>query len=212
MVLIHIANAVLQAYYMNAPFPIERVPTVCIQQKKRKRGLKISSLCNYPVRALVYELGSSLEEMAVAVGAAAQELERRNIPFNILIADSGARLFLMPQCFGERQARNEVARELLELQVNPAVWEISGHIVLKRKEDYEAATESSAWNLLVQVSLSEEKFEEVKQICLEEGEKAIRAFRPACVNLPLVSRARGKGRRCGMVRNGMEDSQVVPEL
>ncbi|GJV05367.1 GDP-L-galactose phosphorylase 1-like protein [Tanacetum coccineum] len=30
---------------------------------------------------------------------------------------------------------------LLDSQMNPAVWEISRHIVLKRKEDYEGAFE-----------------------------------------------------------------------
>jgi GDP-L-galactose phosphorylase len=56
----------------------------------------------------------------------------------------------------------EVSQELLDTQVNPAVWEISGHIVLKRRNDYEEASETSAWNLLAEVSLSEERFEEVK--------------------------------------------------
>ena len=63
--------------------------------------------------------------------------------------------------------------ELLESQVNPAVWEISGHIVLKRRSDYEQATQENAWRLLEEVSLSEAKFEEVKQICLDEAERAI---------------------------------------
>lgn len=57
--------------------------------------------------------------------------------------------------------------ELLDTQVNPAVWEISGHMVLKRKEDYEGATEENAWRLLAEVSLSEERLEEVKELILE---------------------------------------------
>ena len=55
--------------------------------------------------------------------------------------------------------------------MNPAVWEISGHIVLKRREDYEAATEEYAWKLLAEVSLSEERFNEVKHFCLEASWK-----------------------------------------
>jgi GDP-L-galactose phosphorylase len=51
--------------------------------------------------------------------------------------------------------------------VNPAVWEISGHIVLKRREDYEAVTEDYAWKLLSEVSLTVERFTEVKRFCLE---------------------------------------------
>lgn len=66
------------------------------------------------------------------------------------------------QCYAEKQALGEVSQELLDTQVNPAVWEISGHIVLKRRNDYEEASETSAWKLLAEVSLSEERFEEVK--------------------------------------------------
>lgn len=58
-------------------------------------------------------------------------------------------------------------QELLDTQVNPAVWEISGHIVLKRKKDFEDASETYAWRLLAEVSLSEERFQEVKAYLLE---------------------------------------------
>lgn len=46
--------------------------------------------------------------------------------------------------------------------MNPAVWEISGHMVLKRKVDYEGASEEYAWRILAEVSLSEERFQEVQ--------------------------------------------------
>lgn len=71
------------------------------------------------------------------------------------------------QCYAEKQALGEVSSELLDTQVNPAVWEISGHMVLKRKEDYEGASEDNAWRLLAEVSLSEERFQEVKDIIFE---------------------------------------------
>lgn len=60
-----------------------------------------------------------------------------------------------------------MSQELLDTQVNPAVWEISGHMVLKRKKDYEEASESYAWRLLAEVSLSEERFQEVKAYIFE---------------------------------------------
>ena len=34
------------------------------------------------------------------------------------------------QCFAEKQALGEVNQEILNTQDNPAVWEISGHMVL----------------------------------------------------------------------------------
>lgn len=57
--------------------------------------------------------------------------------------------------------------ELLDTQVNPAVWEISGHMVLKRKKDFDEASEGNAWKLLAEVSLSEERFQEVNALIFE---------------------------------------------
>jgi GDP-L-galactose phosphorylase len=98
----------------------------------------------------------------------------KNIFFIILAIHSSANIsfhnqsshknpFYSPfQCYAEKQALGEVSQELLDTQVNPAVWEISGHIVLKRRNDYDEASEASAWGLLAEVSLSEERFDEVK--------------------------------------------------
>lgn len=60
-----------------------------------------------------------------------------------------------------------MSQELLDTQVNPAVWEVSGHMVLKRKKDYEEASEENAWRLLAEVSLSEERFHEVNALIFE---------------------------------------------
>ncbi|CAM0949957.1 unnamed protein product [Alopecurus aequalis] len=126
-----------QAYYLTVPFPVEKAPTqrIPLAEGGIKSGVKVSKLMNYP---------------------------DNNVPYNVLISDSGRRIFLFPQCYAEKQALGEVSQELLDTQVNPAVWEISGHIVLKRREDYEEASEASAWRLLAEVSLSETGFEEVK--------------------------------------------------
>eukprot|EP01018_Ginkgo_biloba_P026614 Gb_19041 [translate_table: standard] len=163
-----------QAYYMALPFPVERAPTKRVPWKSEKTGVKIFELCDYPVRGLVFEGGNTLEDLSIAVANSCVCLQENNIPYNVLIADCGKRIFLFPQCYAERQALGEVNQEILDTQVNPAVWEISGHMVLKRKQDYEMASEGYAWKLLAEVSLSEERFEEVKAYILEaaaDGEK-----------------------------------------
>ena len=88
------------------------------------------------------------------------------------------------QCYAEKQALGEVSAELLDTQVNPAVWEISGHMVLKRKTDYDEASEANACRLLAEVSLSEERFEEVNALIFEaivpgeaEGEADVKPLR-----------------------------------
>lgn len=48
-----------------------------------------------------------------------------------------------------------------------AVWEISGHIVLKIRKDFDEASEQYALRLLAEVSLSEDRFQEVISYILE---------------------------------------------
>ncbi|KAK4278398.1 hypothetical protein QN277_016251 [Acacia crassicarpa] len=148
-----------QAYYLTVPFPIEKAPTKKIT--KSKSGVKISELLKYPVRGLVFQGGDTLEDLANTVSDACICLQDNNIPYNVLISDCGRQIFLLPQCYAEKQALGEVRAELLDTQVNPAVWEISGHMVLKRKKDYDESSEANAWRLLAEVSLSEERFQEV---------------------------------------------------
>ncbi|KAJ4842014.1 Phosphate metabolism transcription protein [Turnera subulata] len=154
-----------QAYYLAVPFPIEKAPTKKITTLDV--GVQISELVNYPVRGLVFEGGNSLRDLSDTVSDACICLQNNNIPYNVLIADCGKRIFLLPQCYAEKQALGEVRPELLDTQVNPAVWEISGHMVLKRKKDYEEASEENAWSLLAEVSLSEERFQEVNALIFE---------------------------------------------
>ncbi|XP_010433431.1 PREDICTED: GDP-L-galactose phosphorylase 1-like [Camelina sativa] len=154
-----------QAYYLAMPFPLERAPTK--KMVTTVSGVKISELLNYPVRSLLFEGGSSMQDLSDTVSDACVCLQNDNIPFNILIADCGRQIFVMPQCYAEKQALGEVSPEVLETQVNPAVWEISGHMVLKRKEDYEGASEENAWRLLAEASLSEERFKEVNTLIFE---------------------------------------------
>ncbi|KAL2472938.1 GDP-L-galactose phosphorylase 2 [Forsythia ovata] len=154
-----------QAYYLAVPFPIEKATSGKITTTNS--GVKISKILNYPVRGLVFECGNTLEDLSNVVSDSCICLQDNNIPYNVLISDSGRRIFLFPQCYAEKQALGEVSPELLDTQVNPAVWEISGHMVLKRKKDYEEASEGNAWRLLAEVSLSEERLEEVKDLIFE---------------------------------------------
>ncbi|XP_002976520.2 GDP-L-galactose phosphorylase 1 [Selaginella moellendorffii] len=158
-----------QAYYLGNCFPVEKAPTKLILH--HYKGFKVYQLENYPVKGIVYEVGeSNFEELAFYIIKVCKGLQGRNIPYNILIANKGCQIFLFPQCYAEKQARGEVDLEILETQVNPAVWEISGHIVLKRKEDFERATEEYAWRLLAEVSVSEKVFDEIIKLVFSSAE------------------------------------------
>lgn len=154
-----------QAYYLAAPLPIERAPTSPLKLSKRKRGnVQISRLVNYPVNSFVIE-GDTVDGMAGLIADACIALQKANIPHNMLISDCGSRVFLWPQCYAEKQAQGKVPEDLLETGVNPAVWEVSGHLVLKNKTDYATITQDFAWRLLSEVSLPESRFLEVAALC-----------------------------------------------
>ncbi|KAL3719504.1 hypothetical protein ACJRO7_004468 [Eucalyptus globulus] len=146
-----------QAYYLASPFPVEKVPTLRVMTSTslQRNGVVVSQLLKFPVRSLVFEGRDTLWDLSSAIANSCIRLQHNNIPFNVLIADCGKRVFLFPQCYAEKQARGEVSQELLETQVNPVVWEIGGHVVLKRREDFENVSEDYAWRLLAEVSLSE---------------------------------------------------------
>ncbi|KAG6489294.1 hypothetical protein ZIOFF_050563 [Zingiber officinale] len=153
-----------QAYFLSTPLPVEKAHARKIPIESR---VKFSKLVDYPVRGLVYERGrSTLKELSDTVARSCIWLQENDIPFNVLISDCGRRIFLFPQCYAEKQALGQVSQELLDTQVNPAAWEISGHMVLKRKKDFEQASEDYAWRLLAEVSLSEAMFEEVVKACM----------------------------------------------
>ncbi|KAH7533834.1 hypothetical protein FEM48_Zijuj04G0173700 [Ziziphus jujuba var. spinosa] len=155
------------------PYPVEKAPTQRIIAAKglEKKGVIVSQLLNYPVRGLLFEGGNTMRDLSDAVASSCICLQNSNIPFNVLISDCGKRIFLFPQSFAEKQALGEVSNDILETQVNPAVWEISGHIVLKRRKDFNDASETYAWRLLAEVSLSEERFEVVKSYIMEAAEE-----------------------------------------
>lgn len=57
-------------------------------------------------------------------------------------------------------------RELMSvcmLQVDPAAFEISGHIIYKRSQDYEEVSQESVWRLLSYASYSEADVLEMAQ-------------------------------------------------
>jgi len=120
-------------------------------------GVRLSRTSDYPVRGFVAE-GGTLAARAAVVGAAALELQRLNRPHNVLVSDAGGRVFLFPQRYAERQARGEVEAELLDTGVNPAAFEIAGHMVMKRREDYDGLSQELAWRLLDAISLTEGDF------------------------------------------------------
>ncbi|GLC43999.1 hypothetical protein PLESTB_000218400 [Pleodorina starrii] len=134
-------------------------------------AVRVSRLQGYPVNAFVVEAGGGaaaaggIEAVAAVVSAAAERLQAVSQPFNLLMSDAGRRVFIFPQCFAERQAAGDMPPELIDTGVNPAAFEIAGHLLLKRAQDFEGASEELACRLLSQASLPEERFMAVARMC-----------------------------------------------
>ncbi|KAL3719509.1 hypothetical protein ACJRO7_004473 [Eucalyptus globulus] len=88
-----------QGYYLASPFPVEKVPTlrVMTSTSMQRYAVVVSQLLKFPVRSLVFEGGDTLWDLSSAVANSCILLQHNNIPFNILIADCGKRVFLFPQ-------------------------------------------------------------------------------------------------------------------
>lgn len=91
-----------------------------------------------------------------------------NVPHNMMVADRGARVFIIPNAFSERKAKGQVPEELLDCQVDPATFEICGHIVLKRAQDFETVDQDFCWRLLAQSAYDEQRFLKVAAIALSD--------------------------------------------
>ncbi|KAM3334260.1 hypothetical protein ACQJBY_028979 [Aegilops geniculata] len=154
-----------QAYYLKVQYPVEKAPTEKITVIRN--GVSISQLVQYPVSGFVFEGGASLEDLSQVVSDACIFLQENNRPFNVLISESGKRVFLLLQCYAEKQASGKASQEFLDMGINPAVWELSGHLVLKRRKDYDEASEATLCRFLVEASLTEAEFQELKGCVLE---------------------------------------------
>ena len=71
----------------------------------------------YPVKALVFETGTALSEMAQIIGTACQRLAEANVPHNLFVVDSGQRAFLFPNGFAIAKAKGAIPADLLDSQV-----------------------------------------------------------------------------------------------
>ncbi|KAF5950186.1 hypothetical protein HYC85_012179 [Camellia sinensis] len=80
-----------QAYYLAVPFPIEKAQIREITTLNG--GVKISELLNYPVRGLVFEGGNTLEDLPNAASDSCICLQDNNVPYNVLISESGKRIY-----------------------------------------------------------------------------------------------------------------------
>ena len=82
-----------EAYYLDLRFLVEKTPTKRVPWQSEKGGVNIYELCNYPMIAMVFEGGITLEDLYNSIGNSYIFLQDNNIPYNVLIVDCGKRVF-----------------------------------------------------------------------------------------------------------------------
>ncbi|KAF8664891.1 hypothetical protein HU200_054207 [Digitaria exilis] len=154
-----------QAYYLKVQYPVEKATTDKLTTLVN--GVSIAQLVHYPVSGFVFEGGANLEDLSDLVSKVCIFLQDSNRPFNVLISESGKRVFLLPQSYAEKQLLGKASQEFLDMRINPAIWELSGHLVLKRRKDYDDTSEANISRFLVEAGLSETEFQELKRCVLD---------------------------------------------
>ena len=94
----------VQGYYLQAPFAVERAPTVPLPGytgSRRLKDVRVFQLVEYPVRGLVFECGQNLPDIVAEVCVRLQEA---NIAHDLFIVDCGMQVFLYPSGFAAAKA------------------------------------------------------------------------------------------------------------
>ena len=169
-----------QAYFMATPFPVEVAACAPLRDTAAARRVPPTvhccTLAGYPARGLVFEAAAGdLDALATVAGAACERLAGAGVPHNLFIADCGQRAFLFPNVFGAAKAAGTVPDDLLDTGVDPACFELAGHMVFKRDCDFElpaAGALALVDRLLALASPPQAEFEAIVQLALgvkEEG-------------------------------------------
>ena len=98
---------------------MERAPTLPIQGWTGVKGaphLRVMQLTEYPVNGLVFESSVDVDAMADYVAGVCLRLQQANVPHNLFVADSGARVFLYPNAFAQAKAEVSLLGSELRLQ------------------------------------------------------------------------------------------------
>jgi GDP-L-galactose phosphorylase len=123
--------------------------------------IRVGRLSGYPVNTFVCQSdgdGDWIPSLASIVAKACLVMQEINQPHNLFICEGGRRVFVFPNRFSTMLAENKVPSHLMDTGVNPAVFEMSGHQLFKRRKDYNSMDEALINELLSYSSLPNEEF------------------------------------------------------
>ncbi|OVA03339.1 hypothetical protein BVC80_7231g2 [Macleaya cordata] len=150
-----------QACYFANPLPVELMPVVNVLGNWQEKGIHISEVADYPIKALTFEGNGNLKLLVEVVAEICSCLQNQDIRYCLLISSCGKKMFLFPQL------------HMLATTCTLSAWECGGHFVFKERNDFDRATEDILMKRMAAVSLTDEAFEAVKQLsCSVAGKLA----------------------------------------
>ncbi|KAA8519354.1 hypothetical protein F0562_013610 [Nyssa sinensis] len=136
-----------QACYFPNPLPVELMPVVTFFSEGQG-GVQICGVTDYPIKAFMFTSNGNLKVLVQLLAEICYCLREKNISYNLLISDSSKKIFLFPL-----------------LQCTLSAWECGGYFLFKSRCDFDHSTEEAMLKCLGAVSLDDEGFQVVKQLC-----------------------------------------------
>ncbi|KAK9267464.1 hypothetical protein L1049_009890 [Liquidambar formosana] len=147
-----------QGCYFPNPLPVELLPVMTLFGDGQA-GIRICQVTDYPIRALLFESNDNLKVLVEVVAEICSCLLGKNIPYNLLISDCGKKMFLFPQL------------QTLASSCTLSAWECGGYFLFKSGYEFDCATEEAMIKRLNAVSLDDEGFQAVNQLCCSIASK-----------------------------------------
>ncbi|KAF8410674.1 hypothetical protein HHK36_003206 [Tetracentron sinense] len=148
-----------QACYFANPLPVELMQSVTVFADQKGRGIHICNVKDYPIKTVLFKgNGKVLVEVVAEICSCLQD---EKIPYSLLISNCGEKVYLFPQL------------HTLGTTSTLSAWECGGHFLFKERCDFNQATEEALLKRLGDVSLDDEGFEVVKQLCCNVASKLV---------------------------------------
>lgn len=147
-----------EACYFPSPLSVELTPVDTFYCDEW-RGMRISAVTDYPIKTLLFEGNQKFKRMLEVLVEICYRLQEKSIPYNLLISDCGAKIFLFLQMQNLANSRTISA------------WECGGYFLFKSRSEFDQAIEETMLRRLSAVSLDDEGFQVVKQLCCSIADK-----------------------------------------
>ncbi|XP_065847038.1 GDP-L-galactose phosphorylase 2-like [Euphorbia lathyris] len=140
-----------QACYFPELLPVERMP-VDLLFGDRCRRISISTVLDYPIKTLIFESNCNFKILVEVLAETISFLLDEGISYNLMISDHGKKIFLFLQ-----------AQTFSSYCIS--AWECGGYFLFRSRQEFDQVTEADLLKRLTSVSLDDESFVAVKQIC-----------------------------------------------